>query len=120
MIGSTYTMRKTIFKEEEKKPVTIETPKRPPSLDDYTIREILRGACRELDEDTSGMFMGDNIRIWVIQTLEVSSKPAWVDPEFLKDKTELLPLWGIYAQRQVLLFEQESRVVDGGDLRPLW
>jgi hypothetical protein len=113
-------MRKTIFKETRKRLVSIEIPKNPPVLDDTAIREILRGACRELEEDVSGLLMADNIRVWIVQTLEVPSKPIWVTPEYLREKTDLLSLWGIYAQRQVLLFEQESRTTDDWDERPLW
>jgi hypothetical protein len=113
-------MRKTIFKETRKGLVGIETPKNPPVLDDTAIREILRGACRELEEDISGLLMADNIRVWIVQTLEVPSKPIWVNPEFLREKNDLLSVWGIYAQRQVLLFDQEPRIADDWDERPLW
>ena len=120
MTNSIWTMRKTIFKEDEKRLINIEIPKRTPVLDDSAIREILRGACRELEEDNSGTLMGDNVRILVIQTMEVPPVPTWVDPEFLKEKTNLLSIWGIYAQRQVVMFDQETRIAENWDERPLW
>ena len=113
-------MRKTTFKEDEKRLINIDIPKPTPVLDDAAIREILRGACRELEEDNSRMLMGDNVRILVIQTMEVPPEPTWVDPEFLKEKTNLLSLWGIYAQRQVFMFDQESRIADNWGERHLW
>jgi len=113
-------MRKTTFKETIKKPVGIEAPKTPLTLDDTTIREIVRGTCRELDDDVSGLLLADNIRVWIVQTVEIPPNPIWVTPEFLKEKTDLLSLWGIYAQRHVLLFDQESRSTEDWNERPLW
>ena len=91
-------------------------------LDDTTIREILRGTCYELEleEDISGILMSENIRVLIVQAVEVPSKAIWVTPEYLKEKTDLVSLWGIYAQRQVLLFDQDSRISEDWNEQPLW
>ncbi|HVN79101.1 MAG TPA: hypothetical protein VMW38_08890 [Terriglobia bacterium] len=115
-------MRKTTSKEARKRLVNIEAPKQPPVLDDTAIREILRSTCRELEleEDISGLLMAENIRVLIVQTVEVPSKAIWVTPEYLREKTDLVSLWGIYAQRQVLLFDQDSRTSDDWNEQPLW
>jgi len=56
----------------------------------------------------------------IVQTVEVPSKAIWVTPEYLREKTDLVSLWGIYAQRQVLLFDQDSRTSDDWNEQPLW
>ena len=119
-------MRKTTSKEASKRLVNIEAPieapKKPPVLDDTAIREILRSNCRELEleEDISGLLMTENIRVLVVQTVEVPSKTIWVTPEYLREKTDLVSLWGLYAQRQVFLFDQDSRAADDWNELPLW
>lgn len=113
-------MRKAISKEIRKENVTIETRKNLPALDDTTIRDILRSACRELEEDVAEAFIVDNIRMWIVQTLTEPSEPNWVDPEFLKEKADLLILWSIYAQKHVVVFDQEAKIMGNWEEQPLW
>jgi hypothetical protein len=113
-------MRKVTSKVIEKTEYNIKPLKNPPALDDNTIRGILRNGCRELQEEVSEIFMTDNIRVWLVQPLAVPSEPNWVDPDFLADKTDLILLWSIYAQRQVLTFDQESKMMENWEQQSPW
>jgi hypothetical protein len=113
-------MRKVTSKVIEKTECSIKTLKNPPALDDNTIRGILRSGYHELQEEVSEILMTDNIRVWLVQPLAVPSEPNWVDPDFLKDKTDLVLIWSIYAQRQVLTFDQESKMMENWEQQSLW
>ena len=113
-------MRKATFKVIEKTEYSIKPLKTPPALDDNTIRDIIRSGYGELQEESSEIFMTDNIRVWLVQTLAVPSEPNWVDPDFLKDNTDLILLWSVYAHRQLLVFDQESKMMEKWDQQSLW
>jgi hypothetical protein len=104
-------MRKQISKKIKEEP-TLKPVKNPPPMDDRTIRALLRNSCSELQEEVFPGSMTDNIRVWVVQSLSAPTELNWVDPDFLKAKSDLFMFWNLYAQRQVFLFEQESSLLE--------
>ena len=113
-------MRKLINSKKIKKNPTVEPVKDHPPLDDVTIRAVLRRSCNELQEEVFSDSVTSSIRIWVVRSLPTSAETGWIDPEFLKEKGDLSMFWSLYAQRQVILFDEESSLIENSDYHDAW